>query len=474
MKKLSTLFSLLITCSLITAAQNKIKLEQFSTGYSSPVGIENCGDSRLFIVEEAGKILICDSNGHRKNKPFLDITDRVLFSGEQGLLGLAFDPDYASNGFFYLNYINKSGNTQISRFKVKSGNADLANKNSEKFILQIAQPFANHNGGCTRFGPDGYLYIGMGDGGSGGDPNNNAQNTMSLLGKMLRIDVHHGNPYKIPKNNPFVDSLNYKPEIWALGLRNPWRWSFDALNGQMFIADVGQDSWEEVDLQLNGAGGKNYGWRCYEGKHAYNTAGCKPQKDYVSPRYEYPHSDSTGDCSITGGFVYRGTRYASLYGKYIFTDYCSGLFRLLYTEGGKPRVRTVLNGDDNAYSSFGEDMNNELYVCNLANGNIYHITDGSSNMQNNYSSNKNIELNKLSFSPNPSNGSINISYTSDKAAEIMIRISGILGQQVYADSRTVNPGINTWNIQLNVPKGNYYLSVTNKTGSVITQSLRVE
>ena len=202
MKKQFTLFVLLLVCSLFTAAQNKIKLVQFSTGYSSPVGIENAGDSRLFVVEQEGKIIICDSNGHRTNKPFLNITDRVLYNGgEQGLLGLAFDPGYASNGFFYVNYINKSGNTQISRFKVKSGDPDLASKTSEKFILKIDQPFANHNGGCTRFGPDGYLYIGMGDGGNGGDPNNNAQNTKSLLGKMLRIDVHHGNPYKIPGDN---------------------------------------------------------------------------------------------------------------------------------------------------------------------------------------------------------------------------------------------------------------------------------
>ena len=474
MKKQFTLFVLLLVCSLFTAAQNKIKLVQFSTGYSSPVGIENAGDSRLFVVEQEGKIIICDSNGHRTNKPFLNITDRVLYNGgEQGLLGLAFDPGYASNGFFYVNYINKSGNTQISRFKVKSGDPDLASKTSEKFILKIDQPFANHNGGCTRFGPDGYLYIGMGDGGNGGDPNNNAQNTKSLLGKMLRIDVHHGNPYKIPGDNPFVDSSNYKPEIWALGLRNPWRWSFDALNGQMLIADVGQDSWEEVDLQLNGAGGKNYGWRCYEGKHPYNTDGCKPQNNYVSPRYEYPHSDSTGDCSITGGFVYRGTRYASLYGKYIFTDYCSGLFRLLYTQGGKARVRTALDGDDNAYSSFGEDVNNELYVCNLVNGNIYHITDGTTLLQNNYSSN-NKDVNRLSFSPNPSRGSINISYTSDKASQITLRITGILGEQVYVASRAVNAGINTWNINLNISKGNYYLSVINNTGNITTQSLRME
>ncbi|MBV9963407.1 MAG: PQQ-dependent sugar dehydrogenase [Parafilimonas sp.] len=473
MKKQSTLLILLLASSFILHAQ-QLKLVKFSSGYSHPVGVENCGDSRLFIVEQEGKIFIADSAGNKTNKPFLDITDRVLYDGgEQGLLGLAFDPNYAANGFFYLNYINKSGNTQISRFKVKPDNANLGNKNSEKFILEIDQPFANHNGGCIRFGADGYLYIGMGDGGSGGDPNNNSQNKKSLLGKMLRIDVHHGDPYGIPKSNPFVDSSNYKPEIWDLGLRNPWRWSFDALNGALYIADVGQDSWEEVDVELQEAGGKNYGWRCYEGKHAYNTSGCLPQKNYVFPKYEYPHSDSTGDCSVTGGFVYRGTRYSDFYGKYVFTDYCSGLFRLLYTQGGQSRVRTVYNGDDNAYSSFGVDKDGEIYVCNLANGNIYHVTYGAAQLETVLTTG-NTELNKLSFSPNPSNGNVNITYTSAKAEQVSVRITNIMGTQVYADSRSVNAGINTWNANLRIPGGNYYLSVLSASGNVITQSLRIE
>jgi glucose/arabinose dehydrogenase len=473
MKKTFTLIILLFAI-LFTVHAQQLSLVQFSSGYSSPVGIENCGDSRLFIVEEKGKIFICDAAGNRSTQPYLDITDRVLFSGERGLLGLAFDPNYKNNGFFYVNYINKSGNTQISRFKVQANNPNLANKNSEKFILQIAQPFSNHNGGCTRFGPDGYLYIGMGDGGSSGDPNNNAQNPMSLLGKMLRIDVHSGSqPYKIPADNPFVNSPNYKPEIWALGLRNPWRWSYDAVSGSMYIADVGQSAWEEIDIQKKGIGGNNYGWRCYEGKHEYNTSGCNAKSSYTFPVYEYFHADSTGDCSITGGFVYRGTKYPALYGKYIFTDYCSGLFRLLSTQLGRYRVKTVFDGDNGAYTSFGVDKNNEIYVTNTVNGNIYHITDGAS-LQNNVAENKSAEQNKLSFSPNPSNGNINITYTSPKTEQVTVRITNILGEQVYTISKTVNTGINTWNMNVHIPKGSYYLSIVNRNGSVLTQSLRIE
>ncbi len=464
---------MLLLAYLFIANAQQFKLTKFSSGYVHPVGIENCGDSRLFVVDEEGKIFICDSAGKRNSKPYLDITDRVLYNGEQGLLGLAFDPNYASNGYFYINYINKSGNTQISRFRVRISNANLANKNTEKFILEIDQPFSNHNGGCTRFGPDGYLYIGMGDGGSGGDPHFNSQNPQSLLGKMLRIDVHHGDPYQIPADNPFLNTPGYRPEIWNLGFRNPWRWSFDALTKNIFIADVGQNLWEEIDVQPKGDGGHNYGWRCYEGNHSYNDSGCQPRSAYTFPVYEYPHADSTGDCSITGGFVYRGTKYSALYGKYVFTDYCSGLFRLLYKQGGNWTVKTVYNGDDGAYSSFGEDKNNEMYVCNLGDGSIYHVSYGAAQFEN-ASSFNNSALNKLNFSPNPSNGTLHITYTSTKAERVTMHVTAMLGQQLYNESRTVNAGVNTWNVNLHIPKGNYYLSVTTGTGNVITQSLRIE
>lgn len=473
MKKQFTFLSLLLACALIMNAQ-KFNLVPFSSGYLNPLGIENCGDSRLFIVEQGGRIIICDSVGTRHTQPFLDISDRVLFRGGQGLLGLAFDPDYAANGFFYVNYINKSGNTQISRFKVKSTNPDMAAIGSEKFVLEIDQPFSTHDGGCTRFGPDGFLYIGMGDGGGhGGDPNNNAQNPMSLLGKILRINVRHGSPYKIPLTNPFVDSPGYRPEIWAVGLRNPWRWSFDEADGSMYIGDVGQNSWEEVDLQLPNDGGNNYGWRCYEGNHQYNTDSCHPRAHYDFPIYEYYHSDSTGDCSITGGYVYRGTKYPSFYGKYIFTDYCSGIFRLLYIEDGKTKVKKVFYSDRAGYSSFGEDMNRELYVCNRAQGTIFHLTYGVL-QQTVHPQNQNPDQDRFAFFPNPSKGNLTISYTSSKTQQAEIRVTGILGNRFYTGVKNLNTGVNTWNINLHIPKGDYYLSISTNTGKPIMQKLRIE
>lgn len=471
MTKTFTLISLLLVYSYITYAQ-QIKLVQFSSDYSSPLGIENCGDGRLFIVERQGRIIICDSTGKRLQKPFLDISDSITSGGERGLLGLAFDPGYAVNGFFYVYYTNLGGNTQISRFRVKTGNPNVANKSSERSILRIKQPFSNHNGGCIRFGPDGYLYIGMGDGGSGGDPNNNAQNPMSLLGKILRIDVHNGLPYTIPPGNPFVDSINYRPEIWALGLRNPWRWSFDALTGKMYIADVGQASWEEINIQPKGKGGNNYGWRCYEGKHAFNTDSCQSQSSYTLPVYEYFHSDSPNECSVTGGFVYRGSMYPSLYGKYIFTDYCSGIFRTYYTQIGRKRVKIVLDGDD-GFGSFGVDKNNEMYVCNVKSGIVYHVTDGSL-FQDNYSINNKAGNSRLNFSPNPARNYINILYTSSVSEQITLQITSILGKGFYHATKTAAPGMNTWRININIPKESYYVSIITASGNRITKSLIIE
>lgn len=467
MKKLSLLFVVLLCTFSLSVYAQQFRLIRFSRGYFNAVGIENCGDNRLFIVQQEGKIFVCDSAGFRLPNSFLDITDRVLFNGERGLLGLAFDPGYADNGFFYVNYVNKAGNTQISRFRV-TNNPNLANPNTEKFILEVAQPFANHNGGSIRFGKDNYLYIGMGDGGSGGDPNNNSQNTMSLLGKMLRIDIHSGSdPYHIPSDNPFVDSPNYRPEIWSLGLRNPWRWSFDAFNGNMMIADVGQTSWEEVNVEEENDGGHNYGWRCYEGNHEYNTTDCKPESEYTFPVYEYPHSG--GDCSITGGFVYRGKAFPKLYGKYVFTDYCTGVFRVLYKEGMQRKVRTVLDGANFAYTSFGEDKDHELYVCNVQDGLIYRVTFGKADTTGDEGNNA-----SLAFTPNPARNNITVTYTSALPEKVTVYITGLMGQKMYTAQKTVTTGVNTWNINLPFAKGNYYLSVVNSTGKTITQSLRKE
>ena len=256
---------LLLTTFNISFSQSVI-LESFGPTFNSPVEIKNAGDERLFIVEKSGKIKILNSDGSVNSTPFLDIEDRVSISGnERGLLGLAFHPNYPENPYFFVNYTNNSGNTTISKFSVSS-NENIANTN-ETILLTINQPYANHNGGCINFGPDGNLYIGMGDGGSGGDPQNYSQNTNSLLGKMLRINVNSG-VYSIPDDNPFGS------EIWSTGLRNPWKFSFDSENGNLWIADVGQNEFEEINLVIDNPSNINYGWRCYEGNEPYNTSGC--------------------------------------------------------------------------------------------------------------------------------------------------------------------------------------------------------
>lgn len=353
-----------------------ITLNIFSSGYSSPLCIKNCGDSRLFIVEQRGKIYICDSVGNKKPTPFIDLSDRVSQSGsERGLLGLAFDPNYASNGFFYVNYTATAAShaTRISRFSVSSTNPDIAIPSSEVILLTVTQPYSNHNGGDIHFGPDGYLYIGMGDGGSGGDPQNYAQNPQSLLGKMLRIDVAGGQtPYQIPPDNPFASSTTTRPEIWAIGYRNPWRYSFDAFTGDMWVADVGQNVIEEVNFEpATSNGGLNYGWRCYEGSSSYNSSGCGSASSYVMPIFEYDHALG---CSITGGEVYRGAQFADLFGIYLVADYCSGRFWVIQQNtGGIFTSNLIENFTDYDYAAFGADKHNELYVAGLSSGNIYKI-----------------------------------------------------------------------------------------------------
>ncbi|MCB0566277.1 MAG: PQQ-dependent sugar dehydrogenase, partial [Phaeodactylibacter sp.] len=289
---------------------------------------------------------------------------------------LAFHPDYANNGYFYVNYNNNSGNTRISRFSVLADTPNQADPNSELNLLEVGQPFSNHNAGDLNFGPDGYLYFGLGDGGSANDPGNRAQNRQMLLGKMLRIDVDHGDPYSIPEDNPFAFDDFTLDEIWAIGLRNPWRFSFDRLTGAMWIADVGQDRWEEVNYQAPGSvGGQNYGWRCYEGSQAFNlNSGCVAQSEYTFPVQVYANNNSVG-CSITGGFVYRGATYPDMYGYYIYTDYCSGRFWSLEPDGQGGWQNTELaNLDNTEFVTFGEDREGELYVAAIGDGIIYRLT----------------------------------------------------------------------------------------------------
>lgn len=348
---------------------------QFATGFDRPLDIAHCGDERLFIVEQDGRIKITDLSGNVNGTDFLDIDSRVINSGnERGLLGLAFHPEYKQNGYFYVYYSNNSGNTVLSRFSVSAADSNIADPNTEQILMTFNQPFSNHNGGCIKFGPDGYLYVGLGDGGSGGDPSNYAQNPNSHLGKMLRIDVDNGNPYGIPADNPFINDAGTLDEIWAVGVRNPWRWSFDRVTGDIWIGDVGQNSWEEIDFEPAGSGGGiNYGWRCYEGTSTYNTSGCGPVSNYAPPVYTYTNNFSFG-CSVTGGFRYRGGLFGDLYGIYVFADYCSGRFFLIYSDGMGGWLNSDLGTNGRSVSSFGEDLWGELYYSDLSSGRIYKIS----------------------------------------------------------------------------------------------------
>jgi len=471
MKQIFTLTFLLFCYEIYTDAQSQVALQQFSTGYTKPLDIQNCGDGRLFIVQQTGQLIICDSTGKKINTAYLDISDRVLYNGgELGLLGAAFDPGYATNGFLYVQYINKNSEIQVSRFKRNASNPNKANAFSEKIILTVSKPpFVSHNGGCIRFGPDGYLYIGLGDGGGEGDPYNLAQNKASFFGKMLRIDVHHGDPYAIPSDNPFVDSAGYKKEIWALGLRNPWRWSFDDLSGALIIADVGQDSWEEIDFQSAGKGGQNYGWRCYEGKHVYNDSGCNAQRFYTMPIYEYPHSDTTGECSVTGGFVYRGIKYKTWFGNYFFSDYCAGIIKTLTINNKKITEQDMFNGDDYAYTSFGEDYKHELYLTNINTGVIYQIAPADSKPVL-----SNETLSALDVSPNPSHEYIVVSFMSEKIQTATISVQNITGQIFYKQSIRNNAGKNELHINLRIPPSVYYIIITNADGNTLSKQIRIE
>jgi glucose/arabinose dehydrogenase len=377
----SLLFFLFLSLSGLIA-QPQLDLIPFASGLNQPVVITHANDYRVFVVQQNGIIRILGQDGSVFSSPFLDITDRVNDSGsERGLLGLAFHPDYADNGLFYVNYTGQGGDTYVSSFSVSDSSPDIADPDSETILLSFDQPFSNHNGGQIDFGPDGYLYIGTGDGGSANDPQNNSQNTQNLLGKILRIDVDNPDPgaeYGIPDDNPFVGDPMVLDEIWALGLRNPWRFSFDRLTGDLWIADVGQNEWEEVNRQPAGSpGGENYGWRCYEGNEPFITNGCGDPSDYTFPTFVYPHTGING-CSVTGGYVYRGCRYPGMYGHFIMADYCSGQFWSLVPDGmGGYASNTLINSANFQFTTFGEDSQGELFVAGYQQGVIYRVTETS-------------------------------------------------------------------------------------------------
>lgn len=444
------LFTLSIFSSLIVNAQS-INLEEFVTGLTSPVEITNANDSRLFVVQQNGMIKIIQPNGTINPANFLNISTKITFNGERGLLGLAFHPQYSTNGYFFVYYNNTAGNIVLARYSVNPTNPDVADPNSEKILLNIVKPFANHNGGSIHFAPDGKLWIVTGDGGSGGDPNNNAQNKNSLLGKMLRIDVNATDPtpYNIPSDNPFAGAgVDGADEVWAYGLRNAWKFSFDLTTGNAMIADVGQGAIEEINKMSITQAGINYGWRCYEGNNTYNTAQCPAQSSMTFPIAVYDHSG--GKCSITGGYVYRGTQYPSLQGKYFFADYCSGQIGIL---GNDNSITWTSAYSGNGFASFGQDSQKELYVAGVESGKIFKITTGTlSTRENEFSG-------MIKIYPNPASKEIFISGIKDK--KVTAEIISAEGRKVLETDKITNEkdidisGLTPGVYFLNLKSGNF-------------------
>jgi glucose/arabinose dehydrogenase len=355
----------------------QVKPTAFAQGLQKPTAIAATGDTadrRLFVTEQDGTVQVVDEQGKLGTQPFLDIRSKVLVDSEMGLLGMAFHPKYQENGYFYVYYINKSKQSVLARFKLDAttGRADAK---SEKVILTLQQSYTNHKGGQVAFGPDGFLYLGLGDGGSGGDPDDNGQDKNTWFGKVLRLDIDKGDPYSIPASNPFATTKDAKPEVWAWGLRNPWRFSFDRTTHDLYIGDVGQSKYEEIDFQkASSKGGENYGWRCYEGQHVFNTDGCMPAEGYVQPIVEYAHE--AGRCSVTGGYVYRGSLQSKLVGTYFYGDLCTGEIFAASQQTGA--WKTTLAGTSPAsITTFGEDNSGELYFADAKAGAIYRLEDAS-------------------------------------------------------------------------------------------------
>ena len=437
-----------------------ISLTQFATGFTNPVEITHAGDSRLFVVQQGGLIKIVNANGTTNATPFLNLSSIISTGGERGLLGLAFHPNYATNGFFFVNYTNTAGNTVIARYSV-SANPNVASTTGT-ILMTITQPFSNHNGGSIKFGPDGYLYIGMGDGGSGGDPGNRSQNISDNLGKMLRIDVNSSVApfYTNPATNPYV-GIAGNDEIWAIGLRNPWKFSFNRLNGDLWIADVGQNAIEEIDKISSPLPntGINFGWRCYEGNSTYNTTGCAAASTMTFPFTQYARSG--GACSVTGGYVYTGTLYPNFQNKYFFTDYCDDKIRMVNSAG---TITTTSSFSGNSFATFGEDVAGELYVAGISSGIIFKIQDASFGTSD-------FEKNEFSLFPNPAKNSISIKLSNENLAT-KIAVFDLTGKLILSQKLENNPE-NTISIS-SITKGIYMVSVETENGVSYSKKLIIE
>jgi glucose/arabinose dehydrogenase len=451
------IFTLLALVAVQFANSQSIDIVPFATGFSSPTDISHpVNDARLFVVQQSGAIRILNPNGSINATNFLTLTSATITSGgERGLLGLAFHPSYATNGYFYVNYTNTSGNTVIARYSV-SANPNIADATSGTILLTITQPFSNHNGGSLKFGPDGFLYIGMGDGGSAGDPGNRSQNITNNLGKMLRIDVDSASPYGIPADNPYV-GIAGNDEIWAIGLRNPWKFNFDRLNGDLWIADVGQNQAEEINhVTAPLAPGLNYGWKCYEGTNVFSS--CAGSLVYTFPVAEYAHGGAAPCNSITGGYVYRGALYPNMFGKYLFAEYCTD--KIGYTDTTGAIVWS------NAFSNltpttFGEDINGEIYV---AGGSvIYKVIDTSL-------STSSFDKDTFELYPNPATTEV---FVKTKGLEFpaIVTVADITGKTVMQQSLTSETNaISIANLQT----GLYIVSVKDLSGKSISSKLTVK
>ncbi len=446
-------------------AQPSIELIEIAAGFRSPVDIAHVGDDRLFIVEQIGRIQVIDGNGQVAATPFLNISNKVRFGGERGLLGLAFHPNFGDNGYCYINYTNTTGATRISRFTVQEGTT-TADPNSELILLTIEQPYPNHNGGALEFGPNGFLYIALGDGGSSGDPLNAGQEDNLLLGKMLRIDVDNGTPYAIPTDNPFVNQSNIRPEIWMTGLRNPWRFSFDKETNDLWIADVGQNAREEVNFIPAGQGkGLDFGWRCFEGNNNFNLNGCPGENSFYFPIHTYPTIASVGE-SVTGGYVYRGTKNPDLTGHYIYGDFESGRIWSLNFENEEWVNRELLKIGLQEISTFGEDANGELYLAAYTQGRIYQI------QQPIISANESTLLASLpTIYPNPSQDKLTIQLASINEIKYQLAIFNTSGQIVHIHPRKIGQ-TTTLDIS-NLRKGIYYLRFATKTGTISQKLVKI-
>lgn len=395
------LLTFLIGSSTLFYSQN-IVLTEFASSFTAPVEISNAGDSRLFVVQQNGLIKILLPNGTTNASNFINLSSKILFGGERGLLGLAFHPQYSTNGYFYVYYNQvTTGNITVARYSVNATNPDIADITSEKILLNFPKPFDNHNGGSMHFAPDGNLWISTGDGGSSNDPNNNSQNKNSLLGKMLRINVNSTGNYEIPADNPFV-GIAGADEIWSYGLRNAWKFSFDLATSNVMIADVGQGQFEEINKMPISSAGLNYGWRCYEGNANNILTGCAPMNTMTFPLSVYDHSG--GKCSITGGYVYRGTLYPAFAGKYFFADYCSRQIGMLNSDNSITWTAAFAGSN---FATFGEDVNKEIYVSAVNNGKIYKISTTTL-------ATDNISQNEISVSPNPASGKVFVKVLNTK------------------------------------------------------------